>query len=198
MTSSGTDHSRRRFLTAATTVLGGVGSAFVAVPFIGSWLPSAKTQGIGAPIDVDISKLEAGNMLTLLWRGKPIFVLKRTPEALASLPKVENELRDPASAESEQPAYAQNEDRSIKPDILVVIGVCTHLGCVPSYRPEVGSVEPTWDGGFFCPCHGSKYDLAGRVYKGVPAPLNLAVPPYRYVSDSTIRIGEDDNSAGAA
>jgi len=195
MSSSGTDQSRRRFLTAATTVIGGVGAAFVAVPFVGSWLPSAKTQAVGAPVDVDISKLETGNMLTIMWRGQPILILKRTQDELTELPKLDDLLRDPGSDESTQPDYAKNPDRSIKPELLVVVGVCTHLGCVPAFRPEVGSVEPSWQGGFFCPCHGSKYDLAGRVYKGVPAPLNLPVPPYRYVNDTVVRVGEDQGAA---
>lgn len=191
------DNGRRRFLTAATTVIGGIGAAFAAYPFVASWLPSEKARALGAPIEVDISKIEMGQKITVPWRGQPIFVVHRSPESLKLLPTVDKELRDPASLESQQPPYAKNEYRSIKENILVLIGICTHLGCVPLYKPEVGSVEAGWEGGFFCPCHGSKYDMAGRVYKGVPAPLNLVVPPYQYLSETLIRIG-DDSKEGAA
>jgi ubiquinol-cytochrome c reductase iron-sulfur subunit len=190
------DKGRRRFLTTATTVIGGIGAAFVAYPFISYWSPSEKTKALGAPVDVDISKIELGQKITVPWRGQPIFVVYRTSESLKLLPKVDKELRDPNSNESVQPPYCKNEYRSIKENILVLVGICTHLGCVPVYKPEVGSIEPGWEGGFFCPCHGSKYDMAGRVYKGVPAPLNLAIPPYKYVSETIIRIGDDTPQEG--
>jgi ubiquinol-cytochrome c reductase iron-sulfur subunit len=188
---------RRRFLTAATTVVGGVGVAFALVPFISSMQPSAKARAAGAPVRADISKLEEGQMIRVKWRGKPVWVVKRTPEMLGTLAGLDSQLRDPASEESEQPAYAQNEVRSIKPEILVLIGICTHLGCSPTYRPDIAPADlgPDWKGGFFCPCHGSRFDIAGRVYAGVPAPTNLPVPPHRYLSDTEIMIGEDEGIA---
>lgn len=189
------DTSRRRFLTAATTVIGGVGVAFAAAPFISSWFPSAKAQAMGAPVKIDISKLEPGAQMTVEWRGQPVWVIHRTKAMLDKLPQLDSELRDPRSEQDQQPAYAHNEYRSIKPEYLVLIGICTHLGCVPMYRPEVGSVEPSWQGGFFCPCHGSRFDLAGRVFKGVPAPLNLVVPPYEYISDNVIVVGVGQKAA---
>ncbi|HSX20957.1 MAG TPA: ubiquinol-cytochrome c reductase iron-sulfur subunit [Gammaproteobacteria bacterium] len=185
-----TDTSRRQFLTAASTVIGGIGLGLAAVPFIGSWLPSAKAQALGAPVDVDLSKVEEGQKITVPWRGQPVFIVHRTKEELSALPSLNNMLRDPLSHEDQQPKYITELYRSIKPEYLVLIGICTHLGCVPLFRPAPGSVEADWKGGFFCPCHGSKYDLAGRVYKDVPAPLNLVVPPYKYLSDSAIRVGE--------
>lgn len=188
---------RRRFLTAATTVVGGVGVAFALVPFISSMQPSAKARAAGAPVRADISKLEEGQMIRVKWRGKPVWVVKRTPEMLGTLAGLEGRLRDPASQESEQSEYAQNEVRSIKPEILVLIGICTHLGCSPTYRPDVAPADlgADWQGGFFCPCHGSTFDIAGRVYAGVPAPTNLPVPPHRYLSDTEIMIGEDEGVA---
>lgn len=190
---------RRRFLTAATTVVGGVGVLFAAYPFVASWFPSRKAKASGGPVQVDLSKIEPGQKITVPWRGKPIFVVDRTPQLLKQLSAVpDNALRDPSSTESEQPDYAKNTYRSIKEKTLVLVGICTHLGCVPIYKPEIGSVESSWEGGFFCPCHGSKYDLAGRVYKGVPAPLNLPVPPYKYVNDTVILIGEDSSSSEKA
>lgn len=197
MTVSEVDKGRRRFLTTATTVIGGIGAAFVAYPFVVSWLPSEKAKALGAPIDVDISKIELGQKITVPWRGQPIFVVNRTPQSLKLLPTVVKNLRDPDSLESVQPPYAKNEYRSIKENILVMIGICTHLGCVPLYKPQVGSVEADWEGGFFCPCHGSKYDMSGRVYKGVPAPLNMAIPPYKYLSETLIRIGDDSKEGKA-
>ena len=185
------DTGRRRFLTASASVIGGVGAAFAAYPFLASWAPGVKARALGAPIDVDISKIEPGQKLTVAWRGQPVFVVHRTQEELATLEKVTSFLRDPDSKEPQQPKYADNVYRSIKPDLLVLIGICTHLGCVPLYKPEVGSVDASWEGGFFCPCHGSKYDMAGRVYKGVHAPLNLVVPPYTFLKDTIIRVGED-------
>lgn len=187
----GTDPSHRQFLTAASTVIGGIGLGLAAVPFIGSWLPSSKAQALGAPIDVDLSKIEPGQKITVPWRGQPIFVVHRTSQEVEELPSLNSLLRDPNSKEDQQPKYITESYRSIKPEILVLVGICTHLGCVPLFRPQPGSVQADWKGGFFCPCHGSKYDLAGRVYKDVPAPLNLVVPPYRYLSDSVIRVGEN-------
>ena len=197
MSGDETNTGRRRFLTAATTVVGAVGTGFVLVPFISSMQPSAKARAAGAPVRVDISKLESGQMLRVKWRGKPVWVVKRTPEMLGTLAGLEGRLRDPASQESEQPEYAQNEVRSIKPEILVLIGICTHLGCSPTYRPDVAPADlgADWQGGFFCPCHGSTFDIAGRVYAGVPAPTNLPVPPHRYLSDTEIMIGEDEGVA---
>lgn len=191
------DIERRRFLMRATSVIGGVGLACAAFPFLSSWTPSVRTKALGAPVEVDISKMEPGQKLTVAWRGQPIFIVRRTVQTLKQLEQSTSDLRDPLSRESVQPAYATNIARSIKPDILVLIGICTHLGCVPLYKPELGVFEASWKGGFFCPCHGSKYDLAGRVYKGVPAPLNLPVPPYQYLKDSLLLIGTD-TPAGTA
>lgn len=186
---------RRRFLTTLTSIVGGVGAACAAVPFIGSWLPSAQAQAMGAPIEVDISKLEMGQQLTVEWRGQPIWIIYRTPESVNKLPKLDNLLRDPNSEDiAQQPSYAKNIHRSIKDQYLVLVGLCTHLGCVPTYRPDIGGVEPNWPGGFFCPCHGSKFDMAGRVFKGVPAPVNLLVPPYKFISDTILLIGQDEQA----
>jgi len=179
-------------LIGATAAVGAVGVVGAAVPFVKSWNPSAKAKAAGAPVTADISRLEPGQQMTVEWRGKPVWVVRRTPESLATLKKVAGDLRDPESAESLQPDTAKNEHRSIKPEFLVLVGICTHLGCSPLYRPEVAPADlgPTYQGGFFCPCHGSTYDMAGRVFKGVPAPTNLEVPPYRYDSDAVITIGE--------
>ena len=189
--------SRRRFLTAATTVIGGVGVGFALVPFISSMQPSAKARAAGAPVRADISKLEPGQMIRVKWRGKPVWVVNRTQEMLDTLPSLDGELRDPESLESEQPDYAKNEYRSIQPEYLVLIGICTHLGCSPTFRPDIAPADlgKDWKGGFFCPCHGSRFDLAGRVYKGVPAPLNLPVPPYRYLSATELLIGDEGGAA---
>jgi|SRR5690606_634434 len=195
MSNDGVNTGRRRFLIAATTVVGAAGAVGVAVPFVGSWNPSAKARAAGAPVKWDISKLEPGQMVTVEWRGKPVYIVRRTPAALESIKKVDNQLRDPASAESIQPEYAKGEYRSIKDEYVVLLAVCTHLGCAPQYKPEVGALSNDWLGGFFCPCHGSKFDLAGRVYSGVPAPTNLEVPPYRYLSDTVIEIGVDQEKA---
>lgn len=191
MSTNETDYSRRKFLTTATTVIGGIGLGLAAVPFVGSWLPSTKAQALGAPIDVDLTKIELGQKITIPWRGQPVFVVHRTTEEVSELPSLNSLLRDPLSAEPQQPKYITELYRSIKPEYIVLVGICTHLGCVPLYKPTPGSVQPDWKGGFFCPCHGSLYDLAGRVYKGVPAPLNLVVPPYRFISDTVLRIGEN-------
>jgi ubiquinol-cytochrome c reductase iron-sulfur subunit len=197
MSGEDTNSGRRRFLTAATTVVGAIGTGFVLVPFISSMQPSAKARAAGAPVRADISKLEPGQMIRVKWRGKPVWIVKRTQENLDDLPDMDPRLADPDSKMPQQPDYAQNEWRSIKPEILVLIGICTHLGCSPTYRPDVAPADlgPEWQGGFFCPCHGSKFDIAGRVFKGMPAPKNLPVPPYRYLSDAEILIGEDEEIA---
>ncbi len=197
MSGDGVDTSKRRFLTAAATVVGGVGAVYTAVPFLASWLPSERAKAAGAPVEADISKLEAGQMIRVQWRGKPVWVVKRTEEMLAALPELDGNLRDPESVDPQQPDYAQNINRSIKPEILVAVGICTHLGCSPSYVPEAlpQPFDAEWKGGFFCPCHGSRFDLAGRVYLGVPAPLNLEIPPHKYISESQILIGDDRGAA---
>lgn len=192
--------NRRRVLTAATGVVGAAGATFLAVPFVGSWQPSEKAKAAGAPVDADISQLQPGQMLTVSWRGKPVWIVRRTPQMLAELESVESELRDPGSDVSNQPKYCQNASRAIIDEFLVVVGVCTHLGCAPLYRPAIGSpdVGEDWQGGFFCPCHGSRFDLAGRVFQSVPAPTNLEIPPHRYLSEAMIRIGEDPKEEGVA
>jgi ubiquinol-cytochrome c reductase iron-sulfur subunit len=198
MANDGVDKGRRRFLIAATSVVGGAGAVAVAVPFVSSMLPSARARAAGAPVEIDISAVELGQRITAEWRGKPIWVINRTEQMLKDLPTLDDQLRDPDSeVASQQPPYCQNPDRSIKPEYAVLIGICTHLGCSPTFRPDLAPADlgPEWKGGFFCPCHGSRFDLAGRVFKGVPAPLNLVVPPYRYVNDSTIVIGEDQQGA---
>lgn len=191
------DDSRRRFLTTATTVLGGVGAACVLTPFLGSWKPSAKAQAAGAPIEVDISQLEPGAQLTVEWRGKPVWIVRRSEKQIAELAALENKLRDPFSKEEQQPSYVDNLWRSVKKEYFIAVGLCTHLGCVPIFRPDTGTITPDWRGGFYCPCHGSLYDLAGRVFKGVPAPSNLLVPPYHYVNDTLVKIGEDQAAVSA-
>ncbi len=197
MSGDNTNTGRRRFLTAATTVVGAVGVGFALVPFVSSMQPSAKARAAGAPVRADISKLEPGQMIRVKWRGKPVWLVRRTDEMLESLATLVPELRDPNSEQPQQPEYAQNEFRSIRPEVLVTVGICTHLGCSPTYRPDVGAADlgADWLGGFFCPCHGSRFDLAGRVYKGVPAPLNLEIPPHRYLSDKELVIGEDGGVA---
>jgi ubiquinol-cytochrome c reductase iron-sulfur subunit len=192
----GTVNCTRRNLIIATSVVGGVGVVGAAIPFVGSWYPSAKAKAAGAPVTYNISKIEPGAMVTVAWRGKPVFIVRRTQEALDSLKKVEEMgvLRDPESQEPMQPTYAQNPERAVNKEFAVLLGVCTHLGCAPMYRPEVGAADlggEKWQGGFFCPCHGSKFDLAGRVFTGVPAPTNLEIPPHRYASESVIVIGEN-------
>lgn len=185
------DEERRCFLRRATTAVGGIGIAATAVPFVSYFLPSEDTEASARPVEADISSLQPTQQLTVVWRGKPIWLIRRTSAMLDTLPKLTNELRDPNSEEDQQPPYARNEYRSIKPEYFIAIGVCTHLGCIPTYRPDVGSIDAEWLGGFYCPCHGSKYDLAGRVYKGVPAPLNLVIPPHAYINESKVIIGED-------
>lgn len=189
---------RRRLLTASTAVVGAVGAGFAAYPFIASWNPSARAQGAGAPVAQDISKLEPGQRLVLQWRGKPIWIVRRTQAQLDALPALDGRLRDPGSDNPEQqPAYARNPTRSIKPEIAVLVGICTHLGCSPLFKPEMvpEPFDPEWKGGFFCPCHNSRFDLAGRVFQGVPAPSNLEVPPYHFADDQHLVIGVDPQGA---
>ena len=189
---------RRRFLTATTAVVGAVGAGFAAVPFIKSWNPSARAKLAGAPVTQDISALADGQQLTVKWRGQPIYVAKRTQAMLAMLPQMEPLLADPNSENTDQqPAYAQNQWRSIKPEYLVLVAVCTHLGCAPEFIPELKPqpFDPNWKGGYFCPCHKSRYDLAGRVYSAQPAPANLPVPPYHFENDTTVVIGVDPQGA---
>ena len=198
MSNEGADLSRRRFLTAATTVVGAVGTAFVAVPFISSMQPSAKAQAAGAPVEVDISKVEVGQRITVEWRGKPIWIVRRDETTLTEMATLDDQLRDPASdVVEQQPEYTKNASRSIKPEYAVLIGICTHLGCSPSYvkKTDAHNLGGDWKGGFFCPCHGSRFDLAGRVFQGVPAPTNLVVPPHKYVSDTKIIVGVDQGAA---
>lgn len=198
MANEGVDHGRRRFLTATTAVIGGVGVVAAAVPFIESWEPSARALSAGAPVTADISKIELGQMVRFAWRGLPVFVANRTKEQLADLPSLDPRLRDPGSKEtSQQPTYCQNAWRSIKPEWLVMIGICTHLGCVPDYFGEI-KPEPFdahWKGGYFCPCHKSRYDVAGRVFQDVPAPLNMVIPPYHFIDDTHVRIGVSPKGA---
>ena len=193
MSNAPVDTGRRRFLTWSTVAVGGVGAAFTAVPFIKSWNPSAKAKAAGAPVEVDISKLEPGQKINVEWRGKPVWVLSRTPEQLQNLPKLDGKLVDPKSDMPQQPVYCQNATRSIKPEIMVAVGICTHLGCSPTFRPDLAPADlgADWLGGFYCPCHGSKFDLAARVYSGVPAPSNLEIPPHKYLSDTALLIGDD-------
>ena len=192
-----TGFTRRHFLTVATAVTGGAGVIATAVPFLSSFKPSARAQALGAPVEFDVSKLEVGALAKIEWRGHAIYIVHRSQAMLDSLKKDESLLRDPKSENLEQqPKYARNEHRSIRPAFLVLEGVCTHLGCAPAPRFDVAPADlgPNWPGGFFCPCHGSKFDLAGRVFAGVPAPANLGVPPYRFINDNTILIGSDTGS----
>jgi|TARA_B110000977_G_scaffold42892_3_gene58089 ubiquinol-cytochrome c reductase iron-sulfur subunit len=195
----GTNKGRRNFLIGATSVVGTAGVAGVAVPFLGSWNPSAKALAAGAAIKVDVSKMKPGEILGPIpaWRDKPVFVVRRTQEQLDMLSEDIGRLADPDSLEEQQPEYAQNETRSIKPEFLVLLGICTHLSCSPKFHPEVVATtfDSTWTGGFYCPCHGSKFDLAGRVFSGVPAPTNLEVPPHYFESDAVLVIGEDEGVA---
>lgn len=197
MSNDGVNAGRRRFLVAATSVVGAAGAVVAAVPFVGSWFPSAKAKAAGAPVKVNIAKVEAGQQMVAEWRGQPVFIVRRTEEILGNLKKITADLSDPESKASVQPAYVDPEVRSIKPEILILVGLCTHLGCSPTFRPEVAPADlgPKWVGGYFCPCHGSHYDLAGRVYKSQPAPLNLPVPPHSYESDEIVVIGVDQEKA---
>ena len=194
------DQGKRRFLVAATGVAGGVAGAAAAVPFVASMLPSERAKAAGAPVEADISQLAPGEKITVEWRGQPVWIVRRTPEMLDTIKKSEDKVADPKSQRKPgelTPAYAQNEFRSIKPDVLVVVGICSHLGCSPQDKFKAGAeaFEADWKGGFYCPCHGSLFDLAGRVYKNKPAPDNLKVPPYKFLSDTRILIGEDTKGA---
>jgi ubiquinol-cytochrome c reductase iron-sulfur subunit len=188
---------KRRFLLGATTAVGTVGVIASAVPFAMSFWPSERAKAAGAPVEIDISKLEPGQKINAEWRGKVVWVLNRTKAMLDAIPKLDSKVADPKSEVDHQPPYAKNEFRSLKPEIFVAVGICTHLGCSPIFRPEIapGDLGADWLGGFFCPCHQSKFDLAGRVYKGVPAPTNLVIPPYKFLSDTKIVIGEDSKTA---
>jgi len=198
MADQGVNSGRRRFLTATTVVVGGAGAAMAAIPFLETLKPSARAQVAGAPVTEDISKLEPGQRIVVQWRGQPIWIIRRTAQMLATLPTVEDRLRDPESDNiDQQPGYARNEYRSIKPELLVLVGICTHLGCSPTFFPEMVAepFDADWKGGFYCPCHNSRFDLAGRVYQGVPAPSNLVVPPYHFIDDDHIQIGVDPEGA---
>lgn len=195
----GVDKSKRQFLSSALTVVGTVGAGYLAVPFLAQMQPSVKAMAAGAPVDVDISKIEPGQLIRVEWRGKPVWILNRSEEVLETLRTLDDQLRDPLSNNSDQPNYAKNTVRAIKPEIFIAVGLCTHLGCSPTYRPEIAphDLGEKWKGGFFCPCHGSWFDLAGRVFTGVPAPANLEIPPHRYVTDTHLIIGESASEASA-
>jgi ubiquinol-cytochrome c reductase iron-sulfur subunit len=197
MADTGVDKKRRRFLIGATSAVGAVGVGAIAIPFIGSLTPSARALAAGAPVEVDISKLELGAMMSIEWQGKVVFVVNRTPEMLSKLPSIVPQLKDPTSLVSDQPEYVDKETRSRNDEVLVMLGKCTHLGCAPKFRPEVAPADlgADWQGGFYCPCHGSRFDLAGRVFKGAPAGTNMEIPPYYFISDSLILIGENGVAA---
>ncbi len=198
MANSDVDTSRRRFLIGATSVVGAAGVGAIAVPFLSSWNPSARALAAGAPVEVNVSKIEDGQKITEIWRGKPVWIVKRTEEMVKNLPSNDPKLKDPNSdVESQQPEYAKNGNRSRKPEYLVLVGICTHLGCSPTYRPELAPADlgSDWKGGWYCPCHGSRFDLAGRVLKGSPAGTNLVVPPYYFKTDNVILVGEDGEAA---
>lgn len=199
MSQDGVNKSRRTLLLGTTTALGAVGAGFVAVPFVKSWNPSERAKAAGAPAKVDISKLELGAMVVVEWRGKPVYVTRRTKTSLDLLEGLNSQLKDPHNNNKEQqPDYADNIHRSRDPELIVVLGVCTHLGCAPKYYPEVKpeAFDANWKGGWYCPCHGSRFDLAGRVYSGSPADTNLVIPPYSYESDNVVIIGVDEENAG--
>jgi ubiquinol-cytochrome c reductase iron-sulfur subunit len=185
------DQARRKFLIRLVKIFSAVGAAGIAWPFIKSMFPSKVAMALSGPVSVDISKLKEGEQLTVIWQGKPVWVIKRSSEAIKKLSSLNSMLRDPLSKIPQQPKYAANINRSVREDVLVLVAACTHLGCAPTYRPDRNSLEPNWPGGFFCSCHGSKFDLAGRVYKGVPAPTNLEVPPYYFANNNTLIIGTD-------
>lgn len=191
------DGGRRHFLLVATVAVGAVGAVATAVPFLASWRPSARAKAMGGPVEADISKLAIGELMKVEWRGQAIYIVRRTPEMVTRLAANTQHLRDPESTQSDQPAFAKNEARSLKPEYLVLVGVCTHLGCAPlgKFEPGDATVAADWPGGFYCPCHGSKFDLAGRVFKDVPAPLNLAVPPYSFGANGTLIIGAETGAA---
>jgi ubiquinol-cytochrome c reductase iron-sulfur subunit len=187
------DTGRRRFLTVATSAVGGVAAVGVATPFVLSFFPSERAKAAGAPVEIELGKMEPGQKINVEWRGKPVWLLNRTPEQLKNLTVQDALLADPHSEVEQQPEYCRNVTRSIKPQLLVAVGICTHLGCSPTYRPDLAPADlgPEWKGGFYCPCHGSKFDLAARVFKGVPAPKNLEIPPHKYLSDTRLLIGDD-------
>ena len=191
------DNGKRRFLLGATGVIGGIGAVTAAVPFVLSLFPSERAKAAGAPVEVDIGKIEPGQKIDIEWRGKVVWLINRTQPMVDSLPKLDAKLADPNSNVLQQPPYCKNGHRSIKDAMFVAVGICTHLGCSPTYRPEIAPADlgADWLGGFFCPCHQSKFDLAGRVYKGVPAPTNLTIPPYKFLTDTKILIGADAKSA---
>ena len=189
------DHGRRKLLTAATAVTGAIGAGLAVSPFLASWKPSARAKALGAPVEIDISKLESGAMVKVEWRGKPVYVVRRSKSMVDGLAAHDALLLDPGSDGSKQPAFAKNPARASNPEFLVVLGVCTHLGCAPLSKFEPGEVEAGWPGGFYCPCHGSKFDMSGRVYKGVPAPTNLEVPPYSFVGSAKLLVGADSVTA---
>jgi len=194
MSNEGVNTGRRRFLTAATSAVGVAGAVGIAVPFLGSWQPSAKARAAGAPVKADIGQLDPGEMVVVEWRGQPVYILRRTEQQTEDLARLNSDLKDPDSIISQQPSYIEGIGRALRPDLLVIVGLCTHLGCAPKFRPEVGAADlggDEWLGGFFCPCHGSKFDLAGRVYKGVPASTNLIVPPHSFEGENVIVIGVD-------
>ena len=198
MGADGVDLKKRRTLTLATSAVGVVGAGYVIYPFLAAWAPSEKAKAAGAPVEADISKLEPGQLMRVKWRGKPIWIVYRTEQNLKDLPTLDDMLLDPNSDDTgQQPDYCKNPTRSIKPDYLIAIGICTHLGCSPTYRPDIAPADlgEAWKGGFFCPCHGSRFDLAARVFSGVPAPKNLEIPPHQYLSDTTILIGQDGGTA---
>jgi len=198
MSNDGVNKGRRRLLIGATSAVGAVGAIGAAVPFVASWNPSAKAKAAGAPVRADISKLEPGQQMIVEWRGKPVWIVRRTPEALANLAKLNDVVADPNSEKPQQPGYVPgDETRAIRAEFMVMVGICTHLGCSPTYRPEIApdDMGADWLGGYFCPCHGSRFDLSGRVYKGVPAPTNLVVPPHSYEGDNMLVIGVDTETA---
>jgi ubiquinol-cytochrome c reductase iron-sulfur subunit len=191
------DLSRRKFLTRATIATGAVGAVLAAVPFVESWMPSERARAQGAPTTVDLSKVEPGQMVTPVWRKQPIYVVHRTADMVTRVAGHDGELKDPKSEASDQPKYAQNPLRSRTPEFLVLIGICTHLGCLPKQRFAAGEIYPSWPGVFFCPCHGSRFDLAGRVFDGSPASVNLRIPPYSYPNPQTLIVGADEKGAAA-
>lgn len=198
MSADSVDLKKRRTLTLATSAVGAVGTGFVVYPFLAAWAPSEKAKAAGAPVEADIGKLEPGQLMRVKWRGKPVWIVHRTQQNLQDLTSLESVLLDPNSDDvGQQPDYCKNTERSIKEKYLVAIGICTHLGCSPTYRPDMAPEDlgPEWKGGFFCPCHGSRFDLSGRVYAGVPAPKNLEIPPYQYLSDTRVLIGADGGAA---
>ncbi len=186
------DEQRRRFLATSMCAIGGMGALCAVTPFVASLMPSVKARDAGGPVHVDLSTMEPGQQRTVAWRGKPVWIIRRTPDMLARLSAPDAQLRDPDSHVDQQPVYAQNQFRAINPEYLVLIGLCTHLGCSPKYKPYEKDLGPDWPGGFYCPCHGSRFDLSGRVFKSMPAPINMQVPPYRFINEHTIVIGEEE------